>query len=86
MDVLLNNEILSDWLIQYGSIALFVLMVVGIIILPVPEETLMVIAGVLIQKGEFAYSNHTSCRLCRKHVRDHHQLLFGKDGRALPCQ
>lgn len=51
MDVLLNNEILSNWLIQYGSIALFVLMVVGIIILPVPEETLMVIAGVLMKRG-----------------------------------
>src|SRR5436309_455929 len=51
MDFLLNNENLSNWLIQYGSIALFFLLVAGIIILPVPEETLMVIAGVLMRNG-----------------------------------
>lgn len=51
MDVILENEALANWLIQYGSIALFFLLVVGIIILPVPEETLMVIAGVLMRKG-----------------------------------
>ncbi len=51
MDILLDNELLSNWLIQYGSIALFVLLVSGIIILPVPEETLMVLSGVLMSKG-----------------------------------
>jgi membrane protein DedA with SNARE-associated domain len=51
MDILFENEILSNWLIQYGSIALFLLLVSGIIILPVPEETLMIIAGVLMSKG-----------------------------------
>lgn len=51
MDVLLDNEMLSSWLLQYGSFALFILLVVGIIILPVPEETLMVIAGILMRKG-----------------------------------
>lgn len=51
MDLLLENETLSNWLIQYGSIALFFLLVIGIIILPVPEETLMVIAGILLRKG-----------------------------------
>ena len=51
MDFLLDNEILANWLIQYGSIFLFVLLVLGIIILPVPEETLMVLAGILMSKG-----------------------------------
>ena len=51
MDILFNNEVLSTWLIHYGSIALFVLLVVGIIILPIPEETLMVVAGVLMNQG-----------------------------------
>ncbi len=51
MDVLLDNDILSRWLIEYGSFALFFLLVAGIIILPVPEETLMVIAGALIKSG-----------------------------------
>ena len=51
MDFLLNNDSLANWLIQYGSIALFFLLVAGIIILPVPEETLMVIAGILMRNG-----------------------------------
>lgn len=51
MDVLINNEVLSNWLIHYGSIVLFVLLVLGIIILPVPEETLMILAGTLMSNG-----------------------------------
>lgn len=51
MEHLLNSEMLSHWLMHYGSIAIFVLLAVGIIILPVPEETLMVIAGILMRKG-----------------------------------
>ncbi len=51
MDSLLNNETLSFWLLHYGGIALFCLLVLGILALPVPEETLMVIAGTLIRKG-----------------------------------
>lgn len=51
MDFLLNNEILITWLTQYGSISLFVLLVFGIIALPIPEETLMILSGILIKKG-----------------------------------
>lgn len=43
---------LSLWLNQYGSMTLFFLLALGIIALPVPEETLMVIAGILMSKGE----------------------------------
>lgn len=39
---------LSLWLTQYGSFALFVLLALGIFALPIPDETLMVIAGVLM--------------------------------------
>ena len=39
------------WLDHYGSIVLFILLALGIIALPVPEETLMVISGVLIKQG-----------------------------------
>ncbi len=52
MDCLLNNETLSFWLIEYGSIALFILLALGIIALPIPEETLMVLAGVLMYNGK----------------------------------
>lgn len=57
MEVLLDNDILSKWLIQYGSFALFFLLVLGIIILPVPEETLMVIAGALMRNGSLHISH-----------------------------
>ena len=57
MDALFDNEVLSHWLIQYGSIALFFLMFAGIIILPVPEDTMMVIAGVLMKKGSLHIPN-----------------------------
>jgi membrane protein DedA with SNARE-associated domain len=52
MDYLPDTETLSLWLLNYGSFALFGLLALGIIALPVPEETLMVIAGVLIAKGK----------------------------------
>lgn len=51
MDLAPTIDVFSLWLMQYGSIALFVLLTVGIIALPVPEETLMVIAGILMHKG-----------------------------------
>lgn len=40
------------WLNQYGSFALFGLLALGIIALPIPDETLMVTAGVLIDRGD----------------------------------
>ncbi len=38
-------------LLDYGSIALFFLLALGIVALPIPDETLMVISGVLIHQG-----------------------------------
>ena len=37
---------------HYGAFALFILLCMGIFGLPVPEETLMVLAGLLINTGE----------------------------------
>lgn len=51
MDYLPDLETLSHWLLEYGSIALFILLALGIIAIPVPEETLMVIAGTLMASG-----------------------------------
>jgi membrane protein DedA with SNARE-associated domain len=48
---LTNHEALSMWLTHYGSFVLFFLLVLGIIALPVPEETLMVLSGILMSKG-----------------------------------
>jgi len=43
---------LSLWLTQYGSFSLFVLLALGIFALPIPDETLMVLAGVLMAHGQ----------------------------------
>lgn len=51
METLINQDIFSTWLIQYGSIALFVLLTMGIVAFPVPEETLLVFSGILMFKG-----------------------------------
>ncbi|MBA3237857.1 MAG: DedA family protein [Parachlamydiaceae bacterium] len=52
MDML--PEGIEIWLLDYGSFALFFLLALGIIALPVPEETLLVFSGFLINKGTFA--------------------------------
>src|SRR5947207_58215 len=44
-------ETVLGWVTQYGSISLFFLMMLGIIGLPVPDETLLVFSGYLIFKG-----------------------------------
>lgn len=46
-----SQETIVFWLEHYGSFALFGLLALGIIALPVPEETLMVITGALMRHG-----------------------------------
>lgn len=48
-------EMIEVWLLDYGSFALFFLLALGIIALPVPEETLLVFSGFLIHKGTFVF-------------------------------
>lgn len=48
MEAFLDPHSISLWLVHYGSVALFVLLAFGIIALPVPEETLLVVAGILM--------------------------------------
>ena len=47
----LDLDMVMQWVSLYGPIALFVLLVLGIAGLPVPDETLMVFCGALIGKG-----------------------------------
>ena len=44
-------DALAVWLTHYGAFTLFIIMALGIIAFPVPEETLMVLAGVLMHNG-----------------------------------
>ncbi len=48
-------ESVPFWLIHYGYAALFVLLMVGIVGLPLPDETLLAFAGHLISKGKLAF-------------------------------
>jgi membrane protein DedA with SNARE-associated domain len=43
---------LLAWVSQYGAVALFGLLAFGIVGLPVPNETLLALAGALVRKGE----------------------------------
>ena len=42
----------SLWLMQYGSIALFAFIILGFLILPVPQNGLLIFAGILISQGK----------------------------------
>lgn len=52
MDSVFSLETLTYLTTQYGSGALFILLALGIIAFPIPEETLMVFAGILIASGK----------------------------------
>ncbi len=45
-------EGLLSWVAMYGYVAIFGLLVLGIVGLPVPDETLLVFSGYLISRGE----------------------------------
>lgn len=51
MDFLPEQSTLFLWLEHYGSLVLFILLALGIIALPVPEETLMIVGGILMRQG-----------------------------------
>lgn len=52
MDSFFSYEALTLWITQYGSITLFFLLALGIVAFPIPEETLMVFAGILMASGK----------------------------------
>lgn len=52
MDFLPDQETLAQWLLHWGSFSLFALLALGIVALPVPDESLMVLAGILMKQGK----------------------------------
>jgi membrane protein DedA with SNARE-associated domain len=46
-----------EWIARYGYVGIFALLVLGIIGLPVPDETLLTFAGYLASKGDLAYAS-----------------------------
>ncbi len=47
-------QLCVDWLIHYGPIILFFGLALGIIALPIPDDTLLLVAGMLIENGTMA--------------------------------
>ena len=45
-------DVVLSWLTLYGPIALFFLLVLGVVGLPIPDESLLVFSGVLISQGK----------------------------------
>jgi membrane protein DedA with SNARE-associated domain len=48
------EELVLAWISQYGYLAIFFLLVFGIVGLPVPDETLLTFAGDLVFKGRLS--------------------------------
>ncbi len=46
------SEPFISWILQYGSIIIFGLLALGIIGLPIPDETLLITAGILMSQGD----------------------------------
>jgi membrane protein DedA with SNARE-associated domain len=51
------------WITQYGYIAIVLLLTLGIVGLPVPDETLLTFTGYLIYKGTFSLPLAFACAL-----------------------
>ncbi len=49
----ITNEI-THWITQYGYGGLFVLLMLGIVGLPIPDETLITFSGFLVHKGDLS--------------------------------
>lgn len=54
MDIVPESSTLFLWLTQYGSFAIFILLLIGIVAVPVTEETLLVIAGIFMHHGKLS--------------------------------
>jgi membrane protein DedA with SNARE-associated domain len=45
-----------EWIVRYGYVAIFALLMLGIVGLPVPDEALLTFAGYLTSKGDPAFA------------------------------
>lgn len=54
----------AHWLTAYGPAALFVLLFLGVFGLPVPDETLLTFAGVLVREGDLHFGTAYVAAVC----------------------
>lgn len=50
----MNDSIFITWILQYGSIILFLLLALGIAGLPIPDETILIASGWLVCQGKLS--------------------------------
>ena len=77
----MEQQILG-WITQYGYLAIFCLLMFGIVGLPVPDETLLTFTGYLVFKGTFVLPLASGHGVRRQRLRHHPQLLAGPHLRA----
>ena len=59
-----------EWVTRYGYAGIFLLLMLGIVGLPVPDEALLTFVGYLSFKGELAFAPFSGSRLSRQLDRD----------------
>jgi membrane protein DedA with SNARE-associated domain len=55
------NERILEWVTQFGYLGMFSLLILGIVGLPIPDETLLAFAGYLVFKGTFQLTPTLAC-------------------------
>ena len=70
------------WIAQYGYLAIFCLLMFGIVGLPVPDETLLTFTGYLVYKGTLSAPAGVRHRAGGQRLRHQPELLAGADVRA----
>lgn len=48
----MEPDVITPWLLEYGCLAIFILLALGIVLLPVPDDTLIIFTGILIHQGK----------------------------------
>lgn len=57
-------DIILQWVAQYGYAGLFVLLLLGIVGLPIPDEILLLFSGVLVAQGKMALIPTIAVSVC----------------------
>ena len=73
----MEQQVLA-WITQYGYLAIFFLLVFGIVGLPVPDETLLTFTGYLVFTGTPLAAAGLRRGAGRQRLRHHHQLWLGR--------
>ena len=71
-------QVLTEWLLQYGEPILFILLVLGIVGLPIPDETLLILSGWLMLKGKLLIGPTILCAIAGSVCGISLSYLFGR--------